>query len=185
MNAKRLSLAAAALSVLVAAPAGAQTDLPPTTKPPVVEQFAPDVKNLRFTPDKFRPLPKGFAVVTKGGTLVRFRIEDGARVTFRFRKLSDGKRVGGKCMPGKAKAKKRRCTRTRTIPGVIHLQGIFGDNDFRFSGRLVGKALTPGRYKVAAKAEGLAARSSYAYFKIAPKPSKKKKSSKKKSSKKK
>ena len=68
---------------------------------------------------------------------------------------------------GQGEDKKARPARARiALPGGFKLIGISGDNEFRFSGRLAGKTLAPGRYRLIAKAEGTAARSSFVRFKI-------------------
>ena len=131
-----------------------------------IPQVAPDVEQIRFTPPAFKPLSSGSSVVTKGGTLVRFRLDNAARVTFTFRKVTAGKRVSGSCKPGKAKTKRKRCEIVTTIPGSIFFIGISGANEFRFSGRLENATLKPGTYRLVGKAEGTAARSSFASFKI-------------------
>ena len=87
-------------------------------------------------------------------------------MTFTFRKVTSGRREGGKCKPGKAKSKAKRCEIVTTIPGQLLFEGISGDNEFRFSGRIDNAALKPGTYRLVAKAEGTAARSSFTTFKI-------------------
>ena len=53
------------------------------------------------------------------------------------------------------------------MPGGFTIVGIPGKNEFRFSGRLNDKKLSPGRYRLVGKSiEGAAARSSYTRFKI-------------------
>ena len=52
------------------------------------------------------------------------------------------------------------------MPGGFTFVGISGSNEFRLSGRINGKPMAPGVYRLVAKAEGTAARSSYTRFKI-------------------
>jgi hypothetical protein len=129
-------------------------------------KVAPDVTKLKVTPVKFKALATGNSVVLSGGALVTFNIIDGAYVDFAVKAEKPGKRVGGKCVVGKAKTKKGACVRTVAVPGGFKLIGISGDNEFNFSGRIGDKTLAPGSYRLIAKAEGTAARSSYARFKI-------------------
>ena len=126
-----------------------------------IQQVAPDVEKLTF-----KPLASGPSVVAKGGSRVTFHLDNAARVTFTFRKVASGRREGGKCKPGKAKSKAKRCQIVKTIPGQLLFQGISGDNEFRFSGRVGTAALSVGTYRLVGKAEGTAARSSYTTFKI-------------------
>jgi hypothetical protein len=124
------------------------------------------VEQLKFKPVAFKALASGPTVVTSKGSLVTFRLDNAARVTFTFRKVTAGHRSGGKCRPGKTKSKSKRCEIVKTIPGQFLFLGISGDNEFRFSGRLEGAALKAGTYRLVGKAEGTAARSSYTTFKI-------------------
>ena len=52
-------------------------------------------------------------------------------------------------------------SRTAAVPGGFKLIGISGPNEFRFSGRIGDKTLAPGSYRLVAKAQGTAGRSSY------------------------
>ncbi len=130
-------------------------------------RVAPDVKNLKVTPTAVKPLAAGNSVVLAGGSLVTFEILDGAHVNFSVKSEKAGKRSGGKCIPGKARTKAKTCTRTTAVPGGFVLIGISGKNEFRFSGRIADKTLAVGRYRLVAKAEGTAARSSYTRFTVA------------------
>ena len=130
------------------------------------EKVAPDVTKLQVAPVKFKALATGNSVVLTGGALVSFNIIDGAYVDFAVKAEKAGKRVGGTCVVGKAKTKKGACVRTVAIPGGFKLIGISGDNEFNFSGRVGDTTLAPGAYRLIAKAEGTAARSSFVSFKI-------------------
>lgn len=129
-------------------------------------QVAPDVKQLKVTPTTFKALPTGNSVVLSGGGLVTFSILNGAHVNFSVKTEKAGKKVGGKCVAGKAKTKKATCIRTAAVPGGFELIGISGPNEFNFSGRIADKALAPGSYRLVAKAQGTAGRTSYTSFKI-------------------
>lgn len=155
MDAKRFFLAAAVVSLASAPAASAQST-----------RVAPDVEKLRVTPRTVKALSSGPPVVTRGGSLVRFRLKDGADVNFSFRSVKMGRRSGGSCKPGKAKSRRSRCEILRPVAGGFKLVGISNANEFRFSGRVNGKTLSPGTYRMFAKAEGRAARSSSALFKV-------------------
>ncbi len=153
---RRFPLLVAALAATAIVPATASA-----------QKAAPDVKKLKVQPAAFSPLPTGGPVVFNGGALVTFQIFDGADVYFTFKRETTGKRAGGKCVAGKAKAKKKACTITTDVPGgSFTFVGISGSNEFRLSGRLNDKPLAPGIYRLVAKAEGTAARSSFTRFKI-------------------
>ena len=129
-------------------------------------QVAPDVTKLAVTPTTFKALPTGNSVVLSGGGLVTFSILNGAHVNFSVKTEKAGKKVGGKCVAGKAKTKKGACIRTAAVPGGFELIGISGPNEFNFSGRIADKTLAPGSYRLLAKAQGTAGRTSYTSFKI-------------------
>ena len=156
MEAKRISIIAV-LAVLLVGATAASAQVP---------QVAPDVEQLKFKPAAFKALATGPSVVAEKGSLVTFRLDNAAKVTFTFRKVTSGRREGRKCRPGKAKSKAKRCEIVKTIPGQMILIGISGDNEFRFSGRIDNAALKPGTYRLVGKAEGTAARSAFTTFKI-------------------
>jgi hypothetical protein len=85
---------------------------------------APALSALTFSPHKF---------VAKRGTRVGFKLNTPARVTFRVVRC----RGSHKCRP---------------VKGSFKRSGSAGSNRFHFSGRLRGKVLRPGRYRLVAKA---------------------------------
>jgi hypothetical protein len=131
-----------------------------------VQQVAPDVEQLKVAPAAFKAAASGPEVVTAGGARVSFRLNGGANVRFSMRAEQPGRRQGSKCVAGKTKNKKKQCFRTSEIAGSFLFPGISGDNELRISGRWAGVTLKPGRYRIVARAEGLAARSSFARFTI-------------------
>lgn len=163
MDARRLVLIVlSALGLVAALPAAAGAQ---------VQEVAPDIKDLTITPAKFKALTTGPAVVTKGGAKVTFSLNGGANVTFSLKSEQPGHKAGSKCVAGKPKTKKQKaCSITKDIPGTFLFPGISGpDNELRIAGRWgVGevKTLKPGTYRLGAKAQGLAARSSFARFTI-------------------
>ena len=156
MNARLFALAAVAVAAGTFAP----------TSVAQLQQVAPDVKNLKITPVAFKPLAEGGPVIVKGGALVAFDLRDGAQVTFTFRSVKYGKKVGGTCKPGTARTKKKRCEILTTVPGSMLYVAFSGHNEFRFSGRPDSRPLKVGTYRLVGKAAGTAARSSSTLFKI-------------------
>jgi hypothetical protein len=159
MDARRLS------PVLLGALISAAVVLPPAAGAQV-QQVAPDVEQLKVTPAAFKAATSGPEVITQGGGLVSFRLNGGANVRFSLKAERPGRKQGSKCVAGKTKNKKKQCYRTSAIVGSFLFPGISGDNELRISGRWAGVTLKPGRYRIVAKAEGLAARSSFARFTI-------------------
>ncbi len=81
------------------------------------------------------------------GTTVTFMLAADGRVVLTVTKPAAGKRSSGKCVaPSRRLRSAKRCIRQVTLPGKITMQGSAGPNTLRFSGRLRGRALAPGRY---------------------------------------
>ena len=92
------------------------------------------------------------------GTRVSYRLSEAATATFRVQRVLAGRRVRGHCVrPSRANRGRRRCTRYRTLRGSFSHTGTAGRNRFRFSGRLRGRKLRPGRYRLVATATDAAA----------------------------
>ena len=137
-----------------------------------VQEVAPDVAGLTIKPAKFKAAKTGPVVVTKGGALVSFSLNGGANVTFSLKSDVAGHKAGAKCVAGKpSKAKKQKaCSIVKDVKGTFTFPGISGPNELRISGRWgtfdTAATLKPGTYRLVAKAQGLAARSSFARFTI-------------------
>ena len=85
---------------------------------------------------------------------MRYALTAAASVTFTVERALKGRRVGGKCRKQtEANRGKKRCTRYQALKSGFVLQGAAGDNGFRFSGRIGGKALKPGKYRLVALAD--------------------------------
>jgi hypothetical protein len=76
---------------------------------------------------------------------------------------------GGRCVkPTRANRKARKCTRLVTLTGSFTRGGKAGANSFRFTGRLAGHRLKPGKYQLVAtpSAGGRTGRAASASFRI-------------------
>src|SRR5205823_4585195 len=109
---------------------------------------------------------------TFGGT-VRYTLSIPASVRFTVRQSLPGRRQGrgtkARCVAQTRKnAKARRCTRVVTVRGSFTQPGKAGANHFRFSGRLRGHKLKPGRYTLVAtpSSGGRTGRSASTSFRI-------------------
>jgi hypothetical protein len=121
---------------------GGSTPPPDTTRP--------QGSALRLAPVAFRPLTRGGPVARVArGTLVTFRLSEAARVRFTVARARPGRRVGRRCVaPRRSNARRPRCTRYVSVRGSFTVAGVAGANRFRFSGRLAGRALRPGRHRL-------------------------------------
>jgi hypothetical protein len=125
--------------------------------------------SLTLSPKAFRPLGGGGAVASRRGakknvrgTRVHYALTAAANVDFTVERALRGRRVGGECRKRtSANRNRKRCTRYRALKSDFALQGVSGDNGFRFSGRIGTKALTPGRYRLVAVAGASVKRASF------------------------
>jgi uncharacterized delta-60 repeat protein len=83
----------------------------------------------------------------KRGTTFTFRLDQAATVKIAIQRKVHGRRVGRSCRADSRRLRhKPRCTRTITFPTLVR-SAHAGLNKVPFSGRIHGKALTPGRYQ--------------------------------------
>ncbi|MEA2429336.1 MAG: hypothetical protein QOF37_2964, partial [Thermoleophilaceae bacterium] len=117
---------------------------------PPADTTAPGLAGLVLAPPTFRAASSGPSAAAASGTTVRYSLTEPATVTFRVTTKKAGRKVGKRCVaPTRKNAGKRRCTRTVTLPGSFTLAGKAGANSFRFTGRLNGRKLKPGGYRLA------------------------------------
>jgi hypothetical protein len=125
---------------------------------PAPPPAAAALTSLSVSPKSFRPRASGTAVVSKakaggGGTTVRYQLTAAAAVEFVVERRLKGRRAGGRCVKQTAANRgKKRCPRYRALKGEFTDQGVGGPNSFRFSGRIRGKALKPGKYRLVGSA---------------------------------
>jgi hypothetical protein len=120
-------------------------------------------------PTRFRAAPRGAALGSSPiGTRVRFRLDRAARMRFRAERARTGRRVGGRCRKATAKNRhNRRCTRYVTVKGSASRAARAGANSVRFRGRLGGRRLSAGRYRLIVRAtDGVASATRRLAFRI-------------------
>ena len=118
----------------------------------------PSMSALAFSPPAFLPLRSGPSIPSAvRGTRVFYELSEPARVAFRVERAAPGRRVGGRCVrPTRRNAHRRRCVRWVRVRGGFSHSGAAGANSFRFSGRIRGRALRRGRYRLVARPVDLA-----------------------------
>jgi hypothetical protein len=126
-----------------------------------------------LSPKAFRAAPSGLSAIAakRGyGSTVTYSLNENATVRFSVVKPQRGRRArGGRCVtPTKTNRKARTCTRLVAIPGRFTRAGNAGANRFRFTGRLAGRKLRPGKYRLVATptASGHVGRPASASFQI-------------------
>jgi len=124
----------------------------------VADVTRPDLSAVSLVPSVFRAAGFGASMSSLVGTRVGYALSEPARVRFRVERGVSGRRAGGTCVTlTRSNRSRPRCTRYVTLRGSFTDRGEAGQNRFRFSGRLRGRKLTPGRYRLRALATDPAA----------------------------
>jgi hypothetical protein len=105
---------------------------------------------LSVSPARFRAARRGASIGARRGAGVAYTLSAAARVRFTVERLVAGRRRGGRCRPAGSVPRGKRCTRRRPVPGSFSDLGSSGPNSFRFTGRIAGRTLSPGRYRLVA-----------------------------------
>jgi len=120
----------------------------PLTPPDTVK---PTLSSLALSPKVFA-VAGGGASAAKG-TSIGYRLSESSAVTFTVYRARPGRRVRGRCVkPTRSNATRKRCTRYVKVRGSLARTGAAGPNRLRWSGKLAGKALRVGRYRLNAQA---------------------------------
>jgi hypothetical protein len=127
------------------APDPAPAPSPAADQPVPPPPAAPTISSLRLDPVAFAARRRGPSArsaassAQRRGTTVSFRVDAAASVAFRV--------VRRRC----AKSTRRRsCNRFVPVPGNFTRAAAMGTNRFRFSGRIGGRVLKPGAYRLQA-----------------------------------
>jgi hypothetical protein len=122
---------------------------------PAIDQIA----NLRVTPARLiaaasRPSATASSQAKAGkgkrGAMVSYTDTQSATTTFTVQHLVEGRRQGRSCVkPTKHNRSRGRCIRVITIGGFTHADAA-GPNRFRFTGRVDGRKLSLGSYRLRA-----------------------------------
>jgi len=88
------------------------------------------------------------------GARLGFALSADATVTLVVNRLVPGVRVRGRCLPPRRGRTGRRCTRELPVGRAIRLAARQGATSLRFSGRIGGRRLAPGRYVLIAQPAG-------------------------------
>ena len=125
-----------------------------TTTP--ADTTAPRVRALTLSRRTFRAASRGPSISAKKkpiGTKVTFSLSEASFVKSTVDRQAKGRKVGPRCKARtKANRKKRACTRWTKVKGSFTVPGKTGSNRFRFRGRIGGRKLKPGRYRLNSQA---------------------------------
>lgn len=126
---------------------------PPAAATTAVTPTARILSRLKASPASFLAARSGPSVRSsarrhaKPGTIVSFRLVEPARVTFTVQRAVRGTKRGRRCVKGHTG---KRCTRYVPVRGSFAVTGTTGGNKFRFTGRVHGRKLARGSYRLIA-----------------------------------
>jgi DNA-binding beta-propeller fold protein YncE len=136
--------------------------IPPSLLAPAPDTIKPRLSALKLLPRRFKAARKGATIsAAPPGAKVTYKLSENAKVRFRIERALPGRRVGKRCQkPRRSNRHHKRCTRFSTLRGSFARQSKAGRNSFHFSGRLRGRKLAPGRYRLRAVATDAAGNAS-------------------------
>lgn len=149
------------------------TPSPLTTPPSDGDAGArPAITDLKVSPRSFRAARRGGSILASRatGATVRYFNSVTAKTVFKVARRSRGVLSGGRCVaPTRRLARAKPCTRWVRLRAGFKRTDVTGANKFRFSGRIGGRPLAPGRYRLTATpkdAAGTAGSADTASFRI-------------------
>ncbi len=117
----------------------------------------PSISSLTLSATRFRAASSGPSVTAARrrapiGTTISWSDGAAATATFAVQRPATGRKSNGRCVrPTRANRSHRRCTRWVTVGRFKHTDSA-GTNSLRFSGRVNGHKLRPGRYRLSVNA---------------------------------
>jgi len=123
---------------------------PPSPEVPKILKPHPALSALKLSPSAFSAAVHGASISKAGGTKVSYVDSETATSTFTVFAASGGRIQGRSCVkPGRHNRRGKRCTRYVALGTFTHADAA-GANSFHFSGRLKGRKLARGLYKLQA-----------------------------------
>lgn len=124
------------------------------TYPGPVDATAPVISGFGLSPSAFVAANTGPSVVPAAvvGTRVAYSLSESGTTTLTVERRTRGVKKAHKCVAGRPHKGKKPCTRYVGVKGSTEHQDATGANAFRFMGRIGGKSLKPGQYRLVAVA---------------------------------
>jgi hypothetical protein len=115
---------------------------------------------FKVKPKSFRALGSGPSLIGRAsGAKISYLLSEPATTTFTVQRVLKGRRVRGRCRAATRRNKalsRRRCKRIKRVRGSFSHKGNAGSNTIRFSGRVRGRRLKAGSYRLlAASVDGV------------------------------
>jgi hypothetical protein len=129
--------------------------MPTPTPTPTPDVTPPAITALRLSRTTFRAAPSGGpfrAARAPIGAIVSFTLSEPGSVRFTIDRFAAGRRVKGRCVkPASTNRAKARCTRWLAVKGSFTVTGRKGVNRIELRGRIGGRTLASGRYRLNAR----------------------------------
>jgi hypothetical protein len=131
---------------------GTGTIWPTSATLSALDKTKPTLGGLSFSTTVFEAAKSGASTAKKKarvGTKVLFSLSEASLVKFTVQRRTKGRKVGKKCKTAThANRKKKACTLWKSVKGWFTVKAKAGKNTFKFRGRIGGKALKPGSYRL-------------------------------------
>jgi len=130
---------------------------PSTGAVAVADRTKPTLGALTFSASSFRAATSGGSTAQRKkskkkaptGTKVGFALSEASSVKFTIQRKTSGRRAKGKCRAAtRGNRFKPKCTLWKNVAGSFTVRGKAGKNSFTFRGRVGGRALKPGGYRL-------------------------------------
>ncbi|MDX6670686.1 MAG: hypothetical protein QOI91_1049 [Solirubrobacteraceae bacterium] len=125
---------------------------PATSTPTPTDRTAPTLTRFRLTPSSFRAARSGASIAAvRTGATVSYVVSEASTTTFKVERALPGIKRGRSCIKRPRGSRGgSRCTRFVPVRGSFSHRDAAGADRFRFTGRLGGRALAPGDYRLGA-----------------------------------
>jgi glucose/arabinose dehydrogenase len=125
----------------------------------VVDRSPPRLSALKLSPASLHPARSRRSAVQndRHRTIVTFRLDERATITVTVERAGPGHKINGSCRrTARSNRKAQRCTLFTPVRGSFRIAGKRGVNRFGFSGRIGGRTLAPGGYRLVLRARDAA-----------------------------
>jgi hypothetical protein len=125
---------------------------PPPPPPPPKDTTAPQLRDLALRPSVFRVARSRAHGRASLGTTISYAASEPATAIFTIDRVAPGVRRGGKCVKPRTRRRGgRRCSRFLALAGSFsNVNASGGTRTFHYDGRLRGRLLKPGSYRLRA-----------------------------------
>lgn len=150
---------------------GTQTPPPTITSPTQAPATPPKLTLLKVTPTALRAARSGASIArTRTGATVSYSLSEASTTTFTVDLELPGAKRGHRCVKASRQNRhSQRCTRYVRLTGRFMHADAAGTAHLHFTGRINGRALKPGNYRLDATArnlQGTIGQTAYAPFRV-------------------